>query len=108
MDIVRDIASLDPELLQLPEVSQLVLKEKPKIAEELFCQWLSLLETGKLVRLISLTGFMIFDSNILFHFPSSARIAYFCGICLWQVTGQSMSANNTINFLQSMTALVEM
>ncbi|XP_074570994.1 serine/threonine protein phosphatase 2A regulatory subunit B''beta-like [Curcuma longa] len=50
IDIVRDMASLDPELLQLPEVSQVALKEKPKIAEELFCQWLSLTETGKLVK----------------------------------------------------------
>ncbi|KAG6483943.1 hypothetical protein ZIOFF_060736 [Zingiber officinale] len=50
IDIVRDMASLDPELLQLPEVSQVALKEKPKIAEELFCQWLSLSETGKLVK----------------------------------------------------------
>ncbi|XP_042395201.1 serine/threonine protein phosphatase 2A regulatory subunit B''beta-like [Zingiber officinale] len=50
IDIVRDMASLDPELLQLPEVSQVVLKEKPRIAEELFSQWLSLHETGKLVK----------------------------------------------------------
>ncbi|CAL9078708.1 unnamed protein product [Musa textilis] len=49
-DMVRDMASLDPELLQLPEVSQLALKEKPKIAEDLYCQWLSLPETRKLVK----------------------------------------------------------
>ncbi|RRT36463.1 hypothetical protein B296_00058868 [Ensete ventricosum] len=49
-DMVTDMASLDPELLQLPEISQLALKEKPKIAEDLYCQWLSLPETRKLVR----------------------------------------------------------
>lgn len=49
-DTVRDMASLDPELLQLPEVSHLALKAKPKIAEELYFQWLSFPETGKLVR----------------------------------------------------------
>ena len=53
-DMVRDMASLDPELLQLPEVSQLALKEKPKIAEDLYCQWLSLPETRKLVRFLYL------------------------------------------------------
>ncbi|THU69433.1 hypothetical protein C4D60_Mb08t14370 [Musa balbisiana] len=49
-DTVRDMASLDPELLQLPEVSHLALKAKPKIAEELYFQWLSFPETGKLVK----------------------------------------------------------
>ncbi|URE40385.1 serine threonine-protein phosphatase 2A regulatory subunit B [Musa troglodytarum] len=49
-DTVRDVASLDPELLQLPEVSHLALKAKPKIAEELYFQWLSFPETGKLVK----------------------------------------------------------
>ncbi|URD79501.1 serine threonine-protein phosphatase 2A regulatory subunit B [Musa troglodytarum] len=49
-DTVRDVASFDPELLQLPEVSRLALKERPKMAKELFFQWLSLPETGKLVK----------------------------------------------------------
>ncbi|WOL09637.1 serine/threonine protein phosphatase [Canna indica] len=44
------MASFDPELLQLPEVSQLVLKEKPELAVELYCQWLSLQETKNLVK----------------------------------------------------------
>ncbi|RRT63265.1 hypothetical protein B296_00025620 [Ensete ventricosum] len=53
-DTVRDMASFHPELLQLPEVSHLALKERPKMAEELYFQWLSLPETGKLVRILSL------------------------------------------------------
>ncbi|XP_073001645.1 serine/threonine protein phosphatase 2A regulatory subunit B''beta-like [Typha latifolia] len=46
----RDAASLDPELLQLPEVSLLALKENPSIAETLYWQWLSLPDTLKLVK----------------------------------------------------------
>ncbi|CAL9207741.1 unnamed protein product [Musa hybrid cultivar] len=49
-DTVRYVASFDPELLQLPELSHLALKERPKMAEELYFQWLSLPETGKLVK----------------------------------------------------------
>lgn len=49
MDIARDVTDLDPELLQLPEVSPLALKTSPQIAEELFGQWLSLPDTGRLV-----------------------------------------------------------
>ncbi|KAK9083295.1 hypothetical protein Scep_029766 [Stephania cephalantha] len=50
MEIVGDVASLDPELLQLPEVSPLALKANPHIAEDLFSQWLSLKDTGRLVK----------------------------------------------------------
>ncbi|OVA16380.1 EF-hand domain [Macleaya cordata] len=50
MEVVGDVASLDPELLQLPEVSPLALKSNPQLAEELFSQWLSLPETSKLVK----------------------------------------------------------
>ncbi|KAJ4844045.1 hypothetical protein Tsubulata_013450 [Turnera subulata] len=39
---------LDPEQLQLPEVSPFVLKASPQLAEELFSQWLSIPDTGKL------------------------------------------------------------
>ncbi|CAA6662499.1 unnamed protein product [Spirodela intermedia] len=46
----RDFVSLDPELLQLPEVSPLALKESPRIAEELYSQWLSLPDTVRLVK----------------------------------------------------------
>ncbi|XP_039122387.1 serine/threonine protein phosphatase 2A regulatory subunit B''beta-like [Dioscorea cayenensis subsp. rotundata] len=48
--VARDLASLDPELLQLPEVSTLALKENPGIAEQLYSQWLSLPETARLVK----------------------------------------------------------
>ncbi|PSS14041.1 Serine/threonine protein phosphatase 2A regulatory subunit B''alpha like [Actinidia chinensis var. chinensis] len=43
MEIVGDVTSVDPELLQLPETS-------PQVAEELFAQWLSLPDTGRLVK----------------------------------------------------------
>ncbi|KAJ4968431.1 hypothetical protein NE237_015132 [Protea cynaroides] len=50
MELVGDVASLDPELLQLNEVSPLALKSNPHIAEELFSQWLSLPDTSRLVK----------------------------------------------------------
>ncbi|XP_075648951.1 serine/threonine protein phosphatase 2A regulatory subunit B''alpha-like [Castanea sativa] len=50
IDVVVDDVTLDPELLQLPEVSPTALKLSPLIAEELFSQWLSLPETGRLVK----------------------------------------------------------
>jgi hypothetical protein len=59
---VRDMASLDLELLQLPELSPFALRDKPSLAETLFRQWLSLPETSKSVRsfflslLFSLSG----------------------------------------------------
>lgn len=46
----KDGASLDPELLQLAEISPLVLKENPYVAEQLYSQWLSLPETVRLVK----------------------------------------------------------
>lgn len=58
--VARDLASLDPELLQLPEVSTLALKENPGIAEQLYSQWLSLPETARLV--------ISFISNVNFFF----------------------------------------
>ncbi|KAM0932246.1 putative EF-hand domain-containing protein [Dioscorea sansibarensis] len=48
--VARDAASIDPELLQLPEVSPLALKENPHIAEQLYSQWLSMPDTLRLVR----------------------------------------------------------
>lgn len=70
-DTVRDVASFDPELLQLPELSHLALKERPKMAEELYFQWLSLPETGKLVRILSL--FVLCQSMKICLFVSSVR-----------------------------------
>lgn len=50
IDVVGDFTSLDPELLQLPELSPLALKASPQIADDLFSQWLSLPQTGRLVN----------------------------------------------------------
>ncbi|RVX19299.1 hypothetical protein CK203_008766 [Vitis vinifera] len=44
-----DAATLDPELLQLQEVSSFAVKASPQLADELFAQWLSLPDTGRLV-----------------------------------------------------------
>lgn len=50
--VVDDVTSLDPELLQLPELSPVAFKASPHIAEDLFSQWLSLPETARLVFLV--------------------------------------------------------
>ncbi|KAK9288332.1 hypothetical protein L1049_016783 [Liquidambar formosana] len=50
MEVVGDVASLDPEMLQLPDVSPSALKSNPSPVEELFSQWLSLPETCRLVK----------------------------------------------------------
>lgn len=49
VDFNGDVASLDAELLQLPEVSPLAIKTNPYVAEKLFDQWLSLPDTAALV-----------------------------------------------------------
>ncbi|XP_050215827.2 probable serine/threonine protein phosphatase 2A regulatory subunit B''delta [Mercurialis annua] len=45
-----NMASFDPELLQLPEVSPIALKANPAIADHLFSHWLSLPDTSRLVK----------------------------------------------------------
>lgn len=52
MDIEEtgDAVLLDPDMLQLPEVSTFALKSSPYVAEELFSQWLSLPDTSRLVH----------------------------------------------------------
>ncbi|KAI3816223.1 hypothetical protein L1987_15915 [Smallanthus sonchifolius] len=50
MDYNGDSGFLDPELLQLNEVSPLAIKSNPFVAEKLFKQWLSLPETTLLVK----------------------------------------------------------
>lgn len=56
-----DAATLDPELLQLQEVSSFAVKASPQLADELFAQWLSLPDTGRLVCV-----FFFFLSLLLF------------------------------------------
>ncbi|KVI05130.1 Calcium-binding EF-hand [Cynara cardunculus var. scolymus] len=50
MDYNGDVGFLDPELLQLNEVSPLAIKSNPYVAEKLFEQWLSLPESTLLVK----------------------------------------------------------
>ncbi|XP_040972883.1 probable serine/threonine protein phosphatase 2A regulatory subunit B''epsilon isoform X3 [Gossypium hirsutum] len=50
IDAVEDVTCLDPELLQLPDVSPFALKASPQLVEDFFSQWLSLPGTGHLVK----------------------------------------------------------
>ncbi|KAK1419684.1 hypothetical protein QVD17_28944 [Tagetes erecta] len=50
VDCKVDSGFLDPELLQLNEVSPLAIKSNPYVADKLFEQWLSLPETTLLVK----------------------------------------------------------
>lgn len=49
VEVARDVASFDPELLQLQEISSIALKDNPQIADQLYMQWLTLPETARLV-----------------------------------------------------------
>jgi len=49
----RDGVSLDPDLLQLQEVSSMALRDNPQVAEQLFQQWLVLPDTVRLVIFVS-------------------------------------------------------
>ncbi|XP_014513292.1 probable serine/threonine protein phosphatase 2A regulatory subunit B''delta isoform X1 [Vigna radiata var. radiata] len=49
MEVVTDVASLDVELLLLPDFSALALKSNHNFIEKLFDQWLSLPESNRLV-----------------------------------------------------------
>ena len=49
MEFVADGGTLDQELLHLSDVSSFAVKTNPYFADELFAQWLSLLDTGRLV-----------------------------------------------------------
>lgn len=46
---VGDVAMLDAELLQLPEVAPLAFKSYPDFAQKLFEQWLALPDANRLV-----------------------------------------------------------
>lgn len=62
IDSTGDGTCLDPELLHLSELSPFALKTSPQLAENLFSQWLSLPETGRLVKFISIPNFFFFWS----------------------------------------------
>lgn len=59
LDFNGDVASLDAELLQLPELSPLAIKANPFVAEKLFDHWLSLPETNSLVIIMFSASFYI-------------------------------------------------
>ncbi|KAE9612072.1 hypothetical protein Lal_00022252 [Lupinus albus] len=50
MEETKELVSLDPDMLQLQEVSPFALKSSPYVAEDLFSQWLSLPDTCLLVK----------------------------------------------------------
>lgn len=79
MEVVSDAASLEVELLQLPEVSSLALKSNLSFVETLFEQWLSLPESNRLVRFI--LCFSILESSYI----ATLFISIFLlSICSWE------------------------
>ncbi|ERN18799.1 hypothetical protein AMTR_s00067p00087050 [Amborella trichopoda] len=50
MEVSGDVGSIDPDLLQLAEVSPLALKSNRDLIDELYSQWLSLPDTSRLVK----------------------------------------------------------
>ncbi|KAJ1694315.1 hypothetical protein LUZ63_011013 [Rhynchospora breviuscula] len=49
----KDVALLNPDLLQIAEVSPSAIKENPHIVQNLYSQWLSLPDTTKLVKTVA-------------------------------------------------------
>jgi len=60
VEVARDVALFDPELLQLQEISSIALKDNPQIADQLYSQWLTLPDTVRLVI------FMMFHFRFIF------------------------------------------
>lgn len=74
VESVGDVASLDPDLLQLPELSMVALKSNLYVVDELFSQFLSIPETGRLVPFLAHFSFLL-DAFLL-----DERCGDFCGI----------------------------
>lgn len=67
-DGLTSLVVFDPELLQIPEVSSQALKENPGIAEELYKQWLSLPQIGKLVYVLVQNFFDFLFFPVILHY----------------------------------------
>ena len=71
MDCIGDLGFLDPELLQLNEVSPLAIKFNPYVAEKLLDQRLSLSETTLLVIIILLCHFF----NVIWSLSVAGKVS---------------------------------